>query len=164
MDMDTRPHPPPPPNPRVSTLVRTLTGIASGTVQVTDFSRVMLSAAVEDVLFHVAADYRLNYKTLVDKYRDDVVTRHLDDGTAGQGACQGTTKTGKPCTKRPHVNGYCTLHLEQMADDASKRRSLEAYKQELAAKVPSRAVAAAAAAKPVVPVVKPPHGNTTDLL
>jgi hypothetical protein len=128
------------------TFLKTLQSVVSGARQLEDFAGTLVGVAVEDTLLCVARDYGHPYATLVKKYKDDVVTRHLP-GTASAAAtaacCRGTTKGGRACSKRAVLLGYCQTHAAQMAEEESKRRKVEAYRASVAKGTVNREVVAA---------------------
>lgn len=117
------------------TFLKTLQSVVTGARQLEDFAGTLVGVAVEDALLCVARDYGHPYTTLVKKYKDDVVMRHLP-GTAtaaSAGApCRGTTRGGRPCAKRAVLLGYCQAHAAQMAEEESKKRKVEAYRASVA--------------------------------
>ena len=122
-----------------SGLVKALNAVAAGTMQVQDFSRVVVAAAVEDTLLRVSQDYGLNYKELLARYKEDVVTHHVTlaavASTQGAGAgCQGLTRTGKGCQKRAQIAGFCLSHADQWSSDETKKRCVEAYRHQVTTK------------------------------
>lgn len=112
-------------------LVRALTQVVSGAVQVQDFMRVVVTGAVEDTLMAVAADHGLDYSQLVARHRDALVARHTG-GCSDNLTCRGLNARGNRCGKRAVVNGMCQAHAEQECEEQSKRRRLEAYKHRVA--------------------------------
>lgn len=145
-----------------SGLIKSLNAVVTNTMHVQDFCKVVVGAAVEDAIFCVARDHGLNYKALVEKYKEDIVTKHSSAaGVLATGTCKGVTRASKPCTKRATINGFCTSHADQWGQDESKRRCVEAYRNNVksaplstaAALVndlaPPQGTAAAAAAAPL---------------
>lgn len=117
--------------------LKTLTSVITGVRQLEEFCHVVLTSAMEDLLLCVARDYGHDYATLLKKYRDDVVRRHVGisrDATKTVAMCSGTTKSGKPCGKRAVLHGCCQQHAVQAAEEEAKRRKVRAYK----ATVPTR--------------------------
>lgn len=110
------------------TFARTLQSVLSGARQLEEFSNVLVSAAVEDALLCVARDFGHDYKLLLGKYKDDVVTRHAACTLAGKTQCRGTNAHNKPCTQRAVIQGYCRKHAAVVAEEESKRRRVEAYR------------------------------------
>lgn len=110
------------------TLLRTLQSVVIGARQLEDFCGVVVSAAVEDALLCVARDYGHDYAVLLKRYKDEVVRRHASGALQEKTQCRGTTKDGRPCTRRAKLHGYCGPHAAQMAEDQAKRRRVEAYK------------------------------------
>lgn len=129
---------------------RNLGGLLTGASSVENFCARIIEGAVEDVLLLVARDERLEYASLVARYKEGVVKRHaslaLDPGDAAGGQCNGKNKSGKRCAKRAVLNGYCPAHAGQAAEDTARKRRLEAYRE---------SVAASAAPDPVVLVMGP---------
>lgn len=150
---------------RDSGLIRSLTAVVTNTLHVQDFCKVVVGAAVEDALLRVARDHGLNYRELVDKYRDPVVAQHASAaGVTVAGRCKGVTRTGKQCSKPSQLNGYCPAHADQWAEDESKRRCVEAYRHKAATTAATTAAASAAAsAAPIFANCKP-SSNALDLL
>jgi hypothetical protein len=158
-----------------SALIRNLNAVATNTMQVQDFCKVVVGAAVEDAIFRVARDHGLNYKALIDKYKDDVVTKHSSAGVMAAGTCKGVTRASKQCTKRAAINGFCPAHADQWGEDESKRRCVEAYRHKVATAplsataalvndlAPPNNAAAPAAAQQRGTLCKPPL-NPLDLL
>lgn len=116
------------------TFVRTLHSVVTGARTAEELSRVLVSAAVEDALLCVARDYGHDYSALLRRYRDPVVSRHASGQVGERTRCRATGKTGKPCGKTASLQGYCQAHAELVAEEAAKRRKVEAYK----ASVPRR--------------------------
>lgn len=116
---------------------RNLSSLLAGAVSVENFCARVIEGAVEDVLLLVARDERLEYASLVARYKDGVVKRHaslaLDPGDAAGGQCSGMTRTGKRCAKRAVLNGYCPTHAEQAAEETARKRRLEAYRESVTA-------------------------------
>lgn len=109
------------------TLLKTLHSIITGVRATEDFCQVVVTSAVEDVLLCVARDYGHDYATLLKKYKNDVVRRHVSGTTSDVAACAGVTKTGKKCGKRAVLHGYCQRHAVEAAEEAAKRRKVQAY-------------------------------------
>lgn len=112
--------------------------LLAGSVSVEAFCARILEGAVEDVLLLVARDERLEYASLVARYKEGVVKRHaslaLDPGVAAAGVqCSGMNKNGRRCAKRSVLNGYCPTHGEQAAEDTARKRRLEAYRESVSA-------------------------------
>lgn len=116
------------------TFLKTLQSVVTGARQLEEFSRVLVSVAVEDALLCVARDYGHDYTSLVKRYKDEVVRRHASGSLSEKVVCRGTTKGGKACGKRAVLHGYCQQHAAQMAEEEAKRRKVEAYR----ASVPGR--------------------------
>jgi hypothetical protein len=117
---------------------RSLGGLLAGASSVEAFCARIIEGAIEDVLLLVARDERLEYASLVARYRDRVVKRHaslaLDPGSAAAGVqCSGMNKNGRRCSKRSVLNGYCATHAEQAAEESARKRRLEAYRESVAA-------------------------------
>lgn len=117
------------------TFLRTLQSVVAGARAVEELAGVLVSAAVEDSLLCVARDFGHDYSALLRRYKAEVVGRHVT-GTLGERGvkCRGSTRTGKPCSKAAQLQGFCHAHAQQMAQEAAKRRKVEAYK----ASVPRR--------------------------
>lgn len=109
------------------TFLKTLQSVVTGARQLEEFSRVLVSVAVEDALLCVARDYGHDYTSLVKRYKDTVVRRHAS-GISEKVVCRGTTKGGKACGKRAVLHGFCQQHAAQMAEEEAKRRKVEAYR------------------------------------
>lgn len=107
--------------------MKTLHSVISGVRGLEDFAHVLVSAAVEDALLCVARDYGHDFSVLLRKYKDDVTRRHACGTTAEKAACAGTTKGGKKCNRKAILHGYCQQHAVQAAEEAAKRRKVEAY-------------------------------------
>ncbi len=107
---------------------RTLQSVLTGTRQLEDMCRVLVSSAVEDALLCVSRDYGHEYSALLARYKDDVVSRHISGSLTAQTTCRGHLKNGKACTKRALVGGYCHQHAVQMTEEATKKRKVEAYR------------------------------------
>ena len=120
-------------------LLRGINAIITGTLQVQDFTRIVVTGAVEDVLLRVSKDHGLDYSQLVAKYREDVVNAHAS-ATGASHFCQGLRARGQKCSKRAVVNGFCQEHAAQGSADESKRRQVEAYKQRVVSCKPLDAV------------------------
>jgi hypothetical protein len=131
-------------HPQQSGLLKSLNAVLTNAVHVQDFCKVVVGAAVEDAIFRIARDHGLNYKALVDKYKADIVAEHASAaGAAGAGVtCKGITRAHRPCSKRAVINGFCTSHADQWAEDESKRRCVEAYRNDVKC-APTGAAAAA---------------------
>jgi hypothetical protein len=114
-----------------------LSALLAGSVSVETFCARIIEGAVEDVLLLVARDERLEYASLVARYKEGVVKRHaslaLDPGDAAGVQCSGMTKTGRRCAKRAVLNGYCATHAEQAAEETARKRRLEAYRESVSA-------------------------------
>lgn len=109
------------------TFLRTLQAVVAGSRQLEEFCHVLVASATEDVLLCVARDYGHDYKTLLTKYRDAVVARHVSGSVGERATCRGVTKTGKPCGKRAVLHGCCQQHALAMAEEEAKRRKVQAY-------------------------------------
>lgn len=106
--------------------LKTLQSVISGARSLEEFTHVLVSSAVEDTLLCVARDYGHDFSVMLKKYKDEVARRHAG-GTGERAACAGTTKGGKKCTKKAILHGYCQQHAVQAAEEAAKRRKVEAY-------------------------------------
>jgi hypothetical protein len=151
-----------------SSLIKNLNAVLTNTVHVQDFCRVVVGAAVEDAIFRVARDHGLNYKALVDKYKNDIVAHHASAaGVTATVTCKGVTRANKQCTKRAAINGFCPAHADQWGEDESKRRCVEAYRHDVKTAPLSTALAStvqpAAAAQQRGTLCKQPL-NPLDLL
>jgi len=111
----------------MSSFSKTLESIVSGTRNLEEFAAALLSAAIDDVLLCVSRDYGHDFTTLVETYRDRVVARH-SSSSASVAVCAGTSASGKPCTKRAFVNGFCKTHATQKETEDLKRRKTMAYR------------------------------------
>lgn len=136
------------------TFLKTLQAVVAGARQLEEFCHVLVSSATEDVLLCVARDYGHDYKTLLTRYRDAVVARHVSGSVGERAACRGVTKAGRPCGKRAVLHGRCQQHALQMAEEEAKRRKVQAYAA-VAAAAPTgdraRAAAELLCGAPVVP-------------
>jgi hypothetical protein len=92
---------------------QTLTDVVNGAKKLEDFTNIIVSSAVEDVLLRVSRDYGLDFTKLVNDYKDDVLDKHIS-GTGGT-KCKGFTTTNKPCGRKAVCKGYCRGHAEQGA-------------------------------------------------
>ena len=116
----------------MDTLTKTLHSVQTGCRAIEEFAIVLVRMAVEDALLCVARDYGHDYGSLLKRYRDEVVARHVSGHVLEMTTCKGLTKAGKQCTRRGEIQGYCRLHAAQMAEEASKRRKVEAYAAQVA--------------------------------
>ena len=114
-------------------LLKALQAVASGSLQVAEFTPVVLSKAVDELLFQISKDYEIDYKELKDKYKQPIIDKHATM-PAVELRCKAFTKRGKPCTRYPVLNGYCSAHADEMRkeiEDTSRKRELEAYQQKV---------------------------------
>ena len=122
---------------------RSLSGLLASASSVEAFCARIIEGAVEDVLLLVARDERLEYASLVARYKEGVVKRHaslaLDPGNVAGVQCAGMNKNGRRCCKRSVMNGYCATHAEQAAEETARKRRLEAYRESVAASAVSDA-------------------------
>ena len=91
---------------------QTLTDVVNGAKKLEDFTNIIVSSAVEDVLLRVSRDYGLDFTKLVNDYKDDVLDKHALLGSGGT-KCKGFTATNKPCGRKAVCRGYCRGHVEQ---------------------------------------------------
>lgn len=106
--------------------LKTLQSVICGARSLEEFTHVLVSSAVEDTLLCVARDYGHDFSVMLKKYKDEVARRHAG-GSTERAACGGTTKGGKKCGKKAVLHGYCQQHAMQAAEEAVKRRKVEAY-------------------------------------
>ena len=90
---------------------KTLEDVVNGAKKLEDFTNIIVSSAVEDVLLRVSRDYGLDFTKLVNDYKDDVLDKHIFG--AGGTKCRGFTTTNKPCGRKAVCKGYCRGHAEQ---------------------------------------------------
>ena len=110
------------------TFIKTLHSVVAGARQVEEFASVLVGAAVEDALLCVARDYGHDYAALLKRYKVEVVSRHASGSLSEKTTCRGTTKGNKKCGKRAQIQGFCLQHASQMAEEATERRKLTAYR------------------------------------
>ncbi len=91
---------------------QTLSDVVNGAKKLEDFTNIIVSSAVEDVLLRVSRDYGLDFTKLVNDYKDDVLDKHALLGS-GSAKCKGFTTTNKPCGRKAVCKGYCRGHAEQ---------------------------------------------------
>ena len=91
---------------------QTLSDVVNGAKKLEDFTNIIVSSAVEDVLLRVSRDYGLDFTKLVNDYKDDVLDKHALLGSGGT-KCKGFTATNKPCGRKAVCRGYCRGHVEQ---------------------------------------------------
>ena len=91
---------------------KTLEDVVNGAKKLEDFTNIIVSSAVEDVLLRVSRDYGLDFTKLVTDYKDDVLDKHALLGSGGT-KCKGFTATNKPCGRKAVCRGYCRGHVEQ---------------------------------------------------
>jgi hypothetical protein len=121
--------------------LRVLHSLVSGARQAEEFAQVLVGAAVEDALLCVARDYGHEYAGLLRRYKAELVQRHASGAVGDRTRCGGLTKGGKPCGKAAVLHGFCQRHAETVAEEASKRRRVEAYKASVATQAPERRLA-----------------------
>jgi len=105
---------------------KTLEDVVNGAKKLEEFTNIIVTSAIEDVLLRVSRDYGLNFTKLVDDYKDDV----LDNCTlvgSGNAKCKGFTTTKKPCGRRAVCNGYCRGHSDQGIEKHAKQRQAVSY-------------------------------------
>lgn len=123
--------------PFAAQLLRLLSGVGAAS----DFLGLVLREAVESLLLQISRDHGLEYRALVDKYRDAVVDAHSRLGDAPGAQCVAIVKrSGKRCARRAVLDGRCASHAAAHATKVSRERRLAAYKE--------TAASAAAAAAP----------------
>lgn len=110
----------------MDTFTKTLHSVLTGVRGLEDFSRVLVTCAVEDTLLCVARDYGHDYGVLLKKYAEAVVRRHASCSLLQKTTCGGTTKNGKACGKRAVLHGYCQQHAVEAAQRQAKLREREA--------------------------------------
>ena len=93
---------------------KTLEDVVNGAKKLEDFTSIIVSSAVEDVLLRISRDYGLDFTKLVNDYKDDVLDKHALLGSGGT-KCKGFTATNKPCGRRAICRGYCRGHAAQGA-------------------------------------------------
>lgn len=91
---------------------KTLEDVVNGAKKLEDFTIIIVSSAVEDVLLRVSRDYGLDFTKLVTDYKDDVLDKHALLGSGGT-KCKGFTTTNKPCGRKAVCKGYCRGHSDQ---------------------------------------------------
>ena len=104
--------------------LRTMVQAVSAVVAAQDLCRVVVEAALDDVLLNVAKEHNLNYTELVRKHKSAVVDTCFAQSDT---QCKGKTRTGDPCNRKSLVHGYCAIHREQGTVHEEKRRRIEAY-------------------------------------
>jgi hypothetical protein len=116
-------------------LLKALQAVASGSLQVAEFTPVVLSKALDELLFQISKDYGIDYKDLRDKYKQPIIEKHAAM-PAEEPRCKAFTKrTKKPCTRFPVLNGFCAAHADEMRkheEATSRERELQAYQDKVA--------------------------------
>lgn len=133
--------------------------LLAGATSAQDFARLLAGEVVEDLLRRVAADYTLDYGTLVETYKAAVVDSASSFASATVGNCAFALKTsGQVCGRKAVIGGFCATHAPAGAADVSKRRRLDATKSAL------KAAASAGAKAAVVPLKLVPADDPLSLL
>ena len=109
--------------------LKALMGVLTQSARVEDFCEGVVQGAIADVLLRVATDYGISYTALVDRY--GLVGQDHCRCAAGV-VCSGTTKAGKRCVKRARVNGYCSAHMPQGAEEDARRKRVAAFQDRTA--------------------------------
>lgn len=121
-------------------LLKALQAVASGSLQVAEFTPVVLSKAIDELLFQISRDYGIDYKELRDKYKQVIVKNHATMPSV-EPRCKAVTKRSKkPCTRYPVLNGYCSAHAEEMRrelETTGRQREVQAYQQKVQHRVAS---------------------------
>lgn len=104
--------------------LRTVVHAVSSVVAAQDVCRVVVEAALDEVLLNVAKEHNLNYTELVRTHKATVVNSCFAQGDTH---CKGKTKTGDACHRKSLVHGYCAIHRDQGTVHEEKRRRIEAY-------------------------------------
>ncbi len=115
-------------------LLKALQAVATGSLQVAEFTPVILSKALDELLFQISKDYDIDYKELKDKYKQPIIDKHATLPVVEPKCKAFTKKTKKPCNKYPVLNGYCSVHAEEMRkeiEETNRKRELEAYQQKV---------------------------------
>lgn len=117
---------------------RAMVDVMTGARHAHELAQVLATEAVEMTLARVASDYPLDYSTLVQKYRDEVVAACCKEFDAPRetDACAATTKGGKPCGRHAVGAGFCARHLETWQKQRAAQRRAEQYAASLAAASP----------------------------
>ena len=116
-------------------LLKALQAVASGSLQVAEFTPIVLSKALDELLFQISKDYDIDYKELSDRYKKPIIDKHAMMMPVEEPRCKALTKrTKKACTRFAVLNGYCSAHAEEMRkeiEETSRKRELEAYQQKV---------------------------------
>jgi hypothetical protein len=114
-------------------LLKALQSVATGSLQVAEFTPLILSKAVDELLFQISKDYDLDYKELKDRYKQPIIDKHASM-PGEEPRCKALTKKQKPCSRFAVLNGYCAAHSSEMHKDMEKttrERELVAYQQQV---------------------------------
>ena len=96
-------------------LLKALQAVASGSLQVAEFTPIVLSKALDELLFQISKDYDIDYKELSDRYKKPIIDKHAMMMPVEEPRCKALTKrTKKACTRFAVLNGYCSAHAEEM--------------------------------------------------
>jgi hypothetical protein len=119
-----------------SGFVNALAEATVGIRKAEECARILLGAALDDVLLRIASDHNLNFTKLVEDYKDVIIDNHATFSD-GKIACKGLTATGKHCSRAAIAGGYCKAHASQgivanQKDKAAKSYARTVVKQDLA--------------------------------
>lgn len=103
----------------------------TGAKQAHELASLLVTEAVRTTLARVAADYPLDYTSLLRAYEAEVVEHCCamvdhNESDAVQ-MCSAKTTRGKPCGQRAVINGVCTKHLGVWKRQQETQRRQEAY-------------------------------------
>ena len=108
--------------------MRALGDVLAGARAADELAEVLVREAVHQTLALVAADYPLDYASLVDRYAPRVV-----EGCCAMAACTArpqcsfSTKGGKQCARRAAVDGVCGQHLAAWREQQEAARRQQVY-------------------------------------
>lgn len=91
---------------------KTLEDVVNGAKKLEEFTSIIVSSAIEDILLMVSRDYGLDFSKLVSDYKDDVIDKHVLLGS-GNTKCKGMNASKKPCGRKAVCKGYCRGHSDQ---------------------------------------------------
>lgn len=114
---------------RPSPFAQKLLDLLTASTAVGDFTRLVVTEAVESLLLKIARDHALDYRQLLDRYRADTVNAHTRIASESNvGTCVDTTRAGARCSRRGIFDGRCARHADQHAEQLARARRLEAYR------------------------------------
>ena len=107
--------------------------VVNGSATIADFTRGLVSGAVNELLDSLCEEYDLDIDEVREKYEKTIVAKYasFDGKSTGPSFCQGTTTTGKPCGRSATHGKFCKTHMDKDNELKRTQGALEEYKERL---------------------------------